>query len=74
MQELSQEQLNEIAAALNVLAKYGLLYGGFRRRQRRIAEVRVTKYLVVKYVDGDLRYLSSTAGKTYRLYIRFPPR
>jgi hypothetical protein len=74
MQELTQEQLSEIATALNLLAKYKLLYSGFRKRQRRVAEVRATKYIVVKYEDGDTRYLNPTTGKTYHFYIHFPPK
>lgn len=74
MQELTQEQLNEVATALDVLARYGLLYGGFRRRQRRVVEVRATKLLVVKYEDGDTRYLNPATGKTYHFYIRIPPK
>jgi len=74
MQELTQEQLNEVAVALNTLAKYGLLYSGPRRKQRRVAEVRATKYIVVKYADGDTRYLNPTTGKTYHFYIHLPPK
>jgi len=74
MQELNQEQLAEIAVALNTLAKYGLLYSGFRRKQRRVAEVRATKYIVVKYEDGDVRYLNPATGKTYHFYIHLPPK
>jgi len=71
--QLSQEELGEVVAALNILARYGLLYGGFRRRQRRVVEVRLSKYIVVKYEDGDLRYLNFVAGKTYHLYVRLSP-
>ena len=67
---LTQEQLVEIAAALNTLARYGLLYSGFRRRQRRVAEVHATKYIVVKYEDGDTRYLNFAQGKTHNFYVR----
>jgi hypothetical protein len=74
MQELNQQQLAEIATALNTLAKYKLLYSGFRRKQRRVAEVRATRYIVVKYEDGDVRYLNHAAGKTYHFYIHLPPK
>jgi hypothetical protein len=67
--QLSQEQLDEIANALGILAKHGVLYGGFRRKQRRIVEVRLSKTIAIKYEDGDLRYLNP-AGKTYHLYVR----
>ena len=71
--QLSQEELNEIVAALNVLAKHGVLYGGFRRRQRKVAEVRLSKTIAVKYEDGDLRYHDPVAGRTLRLYVYIPP-
>jgi hypothetical protein len=74
MHELTQEQLSEIAEALNTLAKYKLLYSGFRKRQRRVSEVRVTKYIVVKYEDGDIRYLNPAAGKTHHFYVHLPPK
>jgi hypothetical protein len=73
-EQLTQEQLSEIATALNILARYGLLYSGYRRRQRRVAEVRATKYIVVKYEDGDTRYLNFAPGKTHHFYIRIPPK
>jgi len=73
MQKLTQEQLSEIVAALNVLARHGVLFGGFRRRQRKIVEVRLAKVVAVKYEDGDLRYLDPFAGKTHHLYIHLPP-
>jgi len=73
--DMAQEpNLNEIATALNTLAKYGLLYGGFRRRLRRVVEVRATKYLIVKYEDGDLRPIGHQRRKTHNLYIRIPPK
>jgi hypothetical protein len=72
--QLTQEQLDKIAEALDVLAKSGLLYSGFRRKQRRVAEVRATKYIVVKYDDGTTRYLNPVAGKTYHFYIHIPPK
>ena len=74
MQELTQEQLSEIAEALNTLAKYKLLYSGFRKRQRRVSEVRVTKYIVVKYEGGGVRYLNPVAGKTHHFYVHLPPK
>jgi len=73
MQKLTQEQLNEIVAALNVLARHGVLFGGFRRRQRRIVEVRLAKVVAVKYEDGSLRYFDPTTGKTQHFYIHLPP-
>jgi hypothetical protein len=74
MQRLSQEELSKIVDALNTLAKYGLLYAGFRRRQRKVAEVRLTSHIVLKYEDGDLHYINPAPGKTRRLYVYFPPK
>jgi len=71
-EQITQEQLNEIVAALNILAQHGLLYAGFRRKLRRVAEVRMTSHIVVKYEDGDLRYLNLVAGKTYHFYVHLP--
>jgi hypothetical protein len=73
MQELTQEELGKIAEALNVLAKYGLLYGGFRRRQRRVVEIRLSKTISVKYEDGSLQYINVRSGKTRRFYVYIPP-
>jgi len=73
MQKLTQEQLDEIVMALNVLARHGLLYGGFRKKQRRIIEVRLSKVVAVKYEDGDLRYLDPFAGRIHHFYVHLPP-
>jgi hypothetical protein len=71
---MDKKQLYEVATALDMLAKHGLLYGGFRRRQRKIIEVYATsKYLLVKYEDGDLRPIDPNSHKTHNLYIRIPP-
>ncbi len=72
MQKLSQTQLNEIVVALNILARHGVLYGGFRRRQRKIAEVRLSKVIGIKYEDGDLRYID-LADETCHFYVHLPP-
>jgi hypothetical protein len=72
---VDREQLDEVANALNVLAKRGLLYGGFRRRQRRIVEVHATsKYILVRYEDGDWRPIDPQGRKTHNLYIRIPTK
>jgi len=72
---MNQSQMHEVAVALNILARYGLLYGGFRRRLRRIVEVHATsKYLLVKYDDGDLRPIDPQGRKVHNLYIRIPPK
>ena len=66
--------VNEIAEALNVLARRGLLYGGFRRRMRRIIEVRATPTeLVIKYEDGDMQYVYPTLTRRFTVYTR-PPK
>jgi hypothetical protein len=72
---MSQEvSLNEIAEALNVLARYGLLYGGFKRKQRRVVEVRSTAtQLVIKYEDGGVYYIDKSLTRRFTVYTR-PPR
>jgi len=65
--------LGEVAEALNVLAKYGLLYGGFRRMQRRVVEVRATStQLVVKYEDGGVYYIDKSLTRRFIVYTRPP--
>jgi hypothetical protein len=71
--QLTQEQLNEVVVALNILARHGLLYGGFRKKQRKIVEVRLSRVIAVKYEDGELRYLNPFAGRTHHFYIHLPP-
>jgi len=57
-------KLNEIAEALDVLARYGMLYGGFRRKLRRVVEVRATStQLVVKYEDGSMYYIDKSLNR-----------
>jgi hypothetical protein len=69
------QELNEIAKALNVLAKNGLLYGGFRRKLRRVVEVRATTtQLVVKYEDGGLYYIDQSLNRRFIVYTRPPPQ
>jgi hypothetical protein len=63
--------LNEVAEALNVLAKYGLLYGGFKRKPRRVVEVRATTtQLVVKYEDGGMYYIDQSLNRRFVVYTR----
>ncbi len=71
--QLSQKELNEIVNALSTLAKYGVLYGGFRRKQRKVVEVRLSKVIAIKYADGDLRYIDVATGKTLHFYVHIPP-
>jgi len=70
--QLSREELNEIVVALNILARYGMLYAGFRRKQRRVVELRLSKTISVKYEDGDLQYIDVVSGKTRRFYVYIP--
>ena len=64
-----QEGLSEIAEALNVLAKRGLLYGGFKRKLRRVVEVRATStQLVVKYEDGGVYYVDQSLNRRFIVY------
>ena len=72
--QLSQEELGEVVNALNTLAKHGMLYAGFRRRPRRIAEVRLTSHIVVKYEDGSLLYINPSSDKTRHFYVYIPPK
>ncbi len=61
--------LNEIAEALNTLARYGLLYGGFRRRLRRVIEVRATStQFVVRYEDGSMYYIDHRVRRRFVVY------
>ena len=65
--------LNEVAEALNTLAKHGLLYGGFKRKPRRVAEVRATStQLVIRYVDGGLYYIDKSLTRRFTVYTRPP--
>jgi len=64
-------QLNEIAEALNTLAKRGLLYGGFKRKLRRVVEVRATStQLVIKYEDGGVYYVDQSLTRRFIVYTR----
>jgi hypothetical protein len=55
--------LAEVAEALDVLAKRGLLFGGTKLRRRMVACVRTSpSYIVVKYEDGGVQYIS---GRRY---------
>ncbi len=68
-----QGHFGEIAEALNTLARYGLLYGGFRRRLRRIIEVRVTStQLVIRYEDGSTYYIDHRVTRRFIVYTRPP--
>ncbi len=68
-----QRHLNKIAEALNTLAKYGLLYGGFRRRLRRVVEVRATStQFVVRYEDGSTYYIDYRVRRRFVVYTRPP--
>jgi uncharacterized phage protein gp47/JayE len=63
--------LNEVARALDTLAKRGLLYGGFRRAQRRVTSVRATStQLVVTYDDGSTYYIDQKLRRRFIVYTR----
>ncbi|MEM3997701.1 MAG: hypothetical protein QXP31_11715 [Pyrobaculum sp.] len=65
--------LGEVAEALNTLAKHGLLYGGFKRKLRRVVEVRATStQLVVRYGDGGLYYIDISVRRRFIVYTRPP--
>lgn len=65
--------LNEIAEALNTLARYGLLYGGFKRKLRRVVEVRATTtQLVIRYDDGGRYYIHMGLTRRFIVYTRPP--
>ena len=65
--------LGEIAEALNTLAKHGLLYGGYKRKPRRVVEVRATStQLVIRYDDGGLYYIDRRTARRFIVYTRPP--
>ena len=64
-------ELDEVAKALDVLAKRGMLYGGFKRKLRRVVEVRATTtQLVVKYDDGAVYYIDKSLNRRFVVYTR----
>jgi len=66
-------ELDEVAKALDVLAKRGMLYGGFKRKLRRVVEVRATTtQLVVKYDDGGVYYIDRRLSRRFVVYTRPP--
>ena len=71
---MQETQLSEVAKALDILAKRGLLYGGFRKMLRRVVEVRATStQLVIKYEDGGVYYIDQSHSRRFTVYTR-PPR
>jgi len=70
---MHEAELHEVARALDVLAKRGLLYGGFRRKLRRVAEVRATStQLVIRYEDGGTYYIDQRLTRRFVVYTRPP--
>ena len=70
---MQKTQLDKIAEALNTLAKRGLLFGGFRKRQRRVVEVRSTPtQLVIRYEDGGVYYIDQSLTRRFTVYTRPP--
>ncbi len=67
------QELHEIAEALNVLARHGLLYGGFKKKLRRVVEVRATTQLVIRYDDGGVYYIDKSVNRRFIVYTR-PPK
>ena len=66
-------ELDEVAKALDILAKRGMLYGGFKRKLRRVVEVRATAtQLVVKYDDGAVYYIDRSLNRRFVVYTRPP--
>jgi len=64
-------ELDEVAKALDILAKRGMLYGGFKRKLRRVVEVRATTtQLVVKYDDGAVYYIDKSLNRRFVVYTR----
>ena len=73
MHEMQMHELDKIAEALNTLAKHGLLYGGFKRKQRRVVEVRSTStQLVIRYEDGGTYYIDQRLTRRFVVYTRPP--
>jgi len=51
--------LAEVVEALDALARRSLLFGGTRLRRRMVARVRTSpSYIVIKYEDGGVQYVS----------------
>jgi len=70
---MREEKLNEIAEALNVLARHGLLYGGFKKKLRRVVEVRATSaQLVIRYDDGSTYYVHHSVARRFIVYTHPP--
>jgi len=68
------QELGEIAGALNILARHGLLFGGSKRKQRRIVEVRATStQFVVRYEDGGVYYIDQRLKRRFIVYTHPPP-
>jgi hypothetical protein len=64
-------ELAEIAEAMNKLARHGLLYGGFKKKLRRVAEVRATStQLVIRYEDGGVYYIDQSLNRRFVVYTR----
>jgi hypothetical protein len=70
---MQETELHEVAKALDILAKRGMLYGGFKRKLRRVVEVRATStQLVVKYDDGGVYYIDRSLSRRFVVYTRPP--
>jgi hypothetical protein len=70
---MQETELYEVAKALDILAKRGMLYGGFKRKLRRVVEVRATStQLVVKYDDGGVYYIDRSLNRRFVVYTHPP--
>ena len=66
------KDLAKVAEALDVLAKDAYLYGGPRRRPRRIVSVSAEKTLRIKYEDGATQYSAPQLKRYFAVYIAKP--
>ncbi len=70
---MQEAELREVAEALNTLARRGMLYGGFKRKLRRVVDVRATTtQLVVSYEDGSRYYIDRSINRRFIVYTRPP--
>jgi hypothetical protein len=63
------KDLAKVAEALDFLAKHAYLYGGPRRRPRRIVAVTAEKTLRINYEDGGYQYIMPQQRRYFIVYI-----
>jgi hypothetical protein len=66
------KDLGRVAAALDALAKNAYLFGGSRRRPRRIIEAMADKTLRIKYEDKAVQYIVPWQKRYFTVYIAKP--